>query len=197
MANLTDILLWASAGAGVFAVIGALFGALAGAHARAQGQAPGGGLGNTVARAFGLLGEEDQYKPGTGAVVGAVDGAVFLSVVGFLVGAALGYGDTAFGWEELLVPLRAALVLVIATIVLGALAYFLIWGGQRAVGLFFFILMGVVVGGYLESRFGIDDGLLYGLLGGGFLGLLAALVSGTPTKRHDAAPAEEPGEHPI
>jgi hypothetical protein len=192
MDRFVDLLLWALAGAAIFAVVGALFGALAGAHARVRGQAPGSSLGNAVARALIRGGDEDRFKAATGALSGAVDGAVFLAVVGFVVGAVLGHEEAVFGWEAFMAPLRAILLLAIASVLLGALAWVLIWGGQRAVGVLFGLLAGAVVGWVLDARWAIG-GVWYGVLGGLGLGLLAAVFPGTSKDRgEESAPPTGP-----
>src|SRR5262249_31324962 len=127
-------------------------------------------------------GDEDRFNAATGALSGAVDGAVFLAVVGFIVGAVLGHEEAAFGWEALLAPLRATLLLAIAAVLLGSLAWVLILGRQRAVGVLFGFLAGVVVGWVFEARWGIG-GVWHGVLGGLGLGLLAALFPGASKAR--------------
>ena len=66
----------------------------------------------------------------------------------------------------------------IAALLLGGLAYVLIWGGGRAIGIGFGALAGTVSGGILEARFGAAGGALYGALAGTLLGVLAAVFSG-------------------
>jgi hypothetical protein len=178
MASIHDIVLFASTGAALFSLVGALFGALAGAYTRADGRAAGGLFGNAVASALGKLEGETATRPLTGLIVGAVDGAVFLGAVGLIVGLVLAFQGDAFPLESLRLPLAAAVLLAIGAVLLGALAYFLIWGGSWAVGLVFTALVGAVVGSWMEARLNVAGAPFYGALAGAALGALGALHSG-------------------
>src|SRR5690242_10001114 len=105
----------ASVGALSFALIGFAFGGLAGWIARRSGQAPGGVIGRAVAEALDL---PAAFGP-------AVDGAAFLSAVGFAVG-------LAGGWHVLLYTGAGLVALAVSAAVLGGFAHRLI---QRRPGI--------------------------------------------------------------
>jgi hypothetical protein len=199
MADFLRLLGFALTGAALFAGVGVLFGALAGALARIAGRAPGGLPGNRVAHALGRQVDDDPAPHWTGAIVGAVDGALFLAVIGFVVGAILGPREPGRGIELLRIPLVAVLGLAIGALLLGGLACVLTWGGVRAVGALFGILAGAAVGAILNSRANLDHGTLYGVLGGGLLAILAAFwptaawhadQEGSASRQEDTRPDE-------
>jgi hypothetical protein len=193
MGKALDVIVLAGAAAGLFAVVGALFGALAGVLARPRGGAPGGTPGKVVAHSLGRRDDPDSSPLVTGALAGAVDGALFLAVLGFLVGAVLGVSDPGGRFEVLRPPLIAVLALAIGALLLGGLAYLLTWGGARAVGLAFSALMGAAVGWLLEMRLDVPRGLLGGVLVGTLLGILAAASANprVPDGEDDGAEDQE------
>ncbi len=195
MAAIVNVLPLATVGAGLFGAVGALFGSVAGALARLNDRPTGALLGNAVAGALGRLTGKSFSPLVTGLIVGATDGALFLAVVGFSVGAYVKSADPAAHFEQLLPPLAVTVGLAIATFLLGALAYVLTWGGSRAVGVLFGLVAGAIVGAVL-ARGAVAHGLLVGVLGGGLLGVLAAVFSGPAGPREDEAarPTADPAD---
>src|SRR4051812_45219761 len=92
---------WAALGFACLAPTGALFGGVAGALARGRGHSPGCGLGRAVARRFAQLQEKELTPKAEGAIVGAVDGAFFLGLVGIVAGLVAGYGGASPNWTVL------------------------------------------------------------------------------------------------
>ena len=83
---------WIAGSGGLFGLLGAGFGALTGLLYWRGGRAAGTGVGLRVARAFERTGGQALSPASRGAIVGAVDGFLFLAVVGGLFGAIAGHG---------------------------------------------------------------------------------------------------------
>ncbi len=160
-------------GSGCFgAMVGIVFGALAGALYWRSGRASGTRLGLLIADAFGRFSRRPLSRTTRGSLIGAVDGLLFLGVVGTLLGVA----GVASGrdLEEILRPaLWLALLLVGGAIFFGTLAYTLTRAGVRALaavgggG-----ILGAALGSYLAGVGGLLFGSLGGLVAGNALGLL-------------------------
>src|SRR6266550_3125565 len=151
------IVLWAIGSGAFFALVGGVFGAAAGAMARRNGQASGGSIGRTVAAALARAREQKLPAVTEGAVIGGVEGASFLAVVGTLAGVALGFrGD---------VPPVAALavaggivVLALVAALFGSIAYGMVRGGVLSLGMVCCVtLAGAVIGARVA---GIDGALI-------------------------------------
>jgi hypothetical protein len=174
-------------GAVFFAAVGALFGAVAGALARVSGRAPGGLLGNTLAQALGKLSRRSILEPMTGALIGAVDGAAFLAVVGFILGTIVGYCDTAAQLQAAGILAIGAVLLVLTAVLFGMLAYVFLWAGRRGMGAGCIVVAGVLLGSFAEIRYGVHFAFLAGTLAGALLGILAAAVAGLRIPKSDVA----------
>jgi hypothetical protein len=165
----TRLFLWVLAGGGFFALLGAAFGALTGALTWRSGRAAGTGLGLAVARAFARVADAELSPTRTGALVGGVDGAAFLGVVGAIIGYVAGARRPA-EWQTLRSAMLAGALLVLGGAFFGLLAYRIVAGGVRAVaGLFVGGLLGAVLGHSLGGL----DGLLIGAIGGAVAGTFA------------------------
>src|SRR5438067_9783918 len=97
------LLAWTLGGTLAFGVLGALFGGLAAWLSCRAGHAPGSAVGRRVAEALARLREEELTELQKGTLIGAVDGAFFLGLVGTLVGVAAARSGRAP--EAWLVPL--------------------------------------------------------------------------------------------
>src|SRR5262245_47978034 len=125
MEDRVTLLLCVLGGAGGFGLIGAGFGALANRSAWRGGH-PGGGLvGRLVVDALNRV--RDRDLPGETAAVlrGAIDGAVFLGVVGGVTGAWAAL-DTKEPGETLLIATAALALLALAAAVFGLVGYRLV-----------------------------------------------------------------------
>jgi hypothetical protein len=168
---------------GFCAVLGGLFGAITGATYWGSGKAAGTAVGLRVARAF-AAGRELSRKA-HGAIVGAIDGFIFLGVVGVIAGAFLAHLRHDEG--EWLAPAAVGLAILVAlAVVFGALAYAVVRAGVYAiVGLFVGGLTGgllgawaaAMIGTYSAGRFGWLIGAVLGVLAGTGLGALARSYS--------------------
>ena len=173
-------------GSGSFlGLLGALFGAVAGACYWRSGKAAGSAAALGVARAFDRAAGRRASRLARGLLVGAVDGFLFLGVLGVAAGAVLAYGGLAR--VEVLTPLSLGAVLtVLAAIGFGLLAYGLARAGVRALaGVFAGAVLGGFVGLFVASWTGLLFGCVLGLLGGNAAALL--------TPRRPVPPDEEIG----
>ncbi len=150
--------------------LGAVFGALAGALYWRSGRSSGTRLALGVAEAFRRLSAREMSRPAQGALVGGVDGCLFLGLVGTVVGAAAVYGGGVPG-EVLRGALFLALFLVGGAAFFGVLAYTLTRAGVTA-------LLPVALGGVLGAALGWRLGGPGGLLVGGVSGIVAGNVIG-------------------
>jgi hypothetical protein len=162
---------WIAGSGGVFGLLGAGFGALAGLVYWRGGKAAGTGLALRVAQAFEKTDERPLSRSSKGAIVGAVDGFLFLAVVGILLGAVVAHGrlngpaTTAIGMTVLL--------LVGGAVFFGGLAYAASAAGLRGVAALFF---GAVAGGVPGFWLASATGLLIGVIGGAALGIVGLLL---------------------
>jgi hypothetical protein len=169
------VFLCALSGAGLFGLLGAVFGAAAGATARAGGRAAGGALGLGAARALERVRGRPLPDVAAGAIVGGVDGLVFLGVGGTVAGVVYGYAGEER--REMLLKLALAFgMLAIAAVVFGTVASGLIRAGVWGVGAVFVAALG---GAGLGARLAGLPGLFYGALVGLGVGTLAGVVRGT------------------
>jgi hypothetical protein len=166
-------------GCGAFgAVVGALFGACAGALYWSGGRAAGTAAGLAVARAVARVSRNEPTLAGRGALVGGVDGFLFLG------GVALGVGFLLrrFGQVDrdiLGVIALAGLGLMVAAIALGVLAYGLLRAGIHALALSF---AAAIVGAGVGLKAAGWPGFLAGCLGGVAVGPAFSLLW-TPPRR--------------
>jgi hypothetical protein len=169
------IFLCALGGAGFLGLVGGLFGGLAGALARMHGTAPGSLLGSHVLRAIERVGGESLSPVKAGALVGTVDGASFLGVIGGLLGLLAGYGE----WispKDLIGILLGIAVLAIVAVHFGVLAYCMLRAGMRA---FTAMCAGGLIGGVTGAWLGGQVGLIVGIE----IGAVGGLIVGTLTRR--------------
>jgi hypothetical protein len=175
-------------GCGAFGgAVGAAFGALAGALYWGGGRAAGTAAGLAVARAVARVSRTEPTPAGRGALVGGVDGFLFLGVVGLVLGFLL----RRFGQADvriLGVVALAGLVLTTAAVALGVLAYGLLRAGIQALAVSF-------AAGVLGASIGLGTagwaGFLAGGLGGVALGTLLFLLRTLP-RRPGPATADDP-----
>jgi hypothetical protein len=165
------IFLCALGGAVLAAIIGALFGGLTGALTWLHGRAAGSMLGQTVADAFARV-SDDEIPPLRRAIlVGAVDGASFLSLLGAGAGGWLGY-RLHFDPALLLPVIAVAVGFPLLAVGFGLAAYGLSWLGVRMIGIVCIISLVGALAGY---RLGGTEGILVGTLIGSLSGMLVAL----------------------
>ena len=91
MDNRFEAFLWILGSASFFGALGAAFGAISGAIAWKNGRTSGTGLGLRTAEAFARISECELTPGRKGALVGAVDGFLFLATLGLLVGTVAAY----------------------------------------------------------------------------------------------------------
>lgn len=148
--------------------LGAAFGASAGYVYWASGRASGTAVALAVARALARVAGSTPPRARQGAIVGAVDGFLFLGltalIVGFLLHRFAEVGDHVFAMIGL-----GGLVLSVAALVLGVLAYCMARAGVRglAISLPLAILSacaGLIVAGWAGYMVGIPGGLMLGTL---------------------------------
>ncbi len=168
----TRLFLWVLAGGGLFGLLGAAFGAFTGALTWTSGRASGTALGLAVARAFARASEREMSPGRKGALIGAVDGLVFLGVVGVALGLFAGLNRPA-EWETFRPVLLGGALLAAGGAGFGVLAYAVVAGGTRAVACLF-------VGGMVGALVGHDlagvGGLVVGAVSGAVAGTVVALT---------------------
>lgn len=166
------IFLWTLAGAFAFALLGGLFGAAAGWLNARHGNASGTGLGRKVADAVAHLLERELTEAGRAAVIGAADGALFLGLIGTLIGLFAGSrGEAPATW---LIPAFAVLLLlVVGAVVFGTLALGLIRLSPGSVlGVFLGGLGGALVAAKYVGVAHIVPGAVAGILVGALVSWL-------------------------
>jgi hypothetical protein len=163
---------WAAVGLALLAPVGAVFGGIAGAVARLHGHAPGCALGRAIAHKLARLSEKEFSPTVEGFIIGSVDGALFLGMVGILVGLIAGYAGDSPNATLLLVAAAGVAVLALAALILGSIALGLARSGT--VGLVFFCF--ATVGGLLGLGLGGTREAMGGLAAGAVLGVLAGLL---------------------
>ena len=77
---------WTLGGGLALAILGGFFGALARWFSWKRGDSTGTGLGRRVARALARLASEEPSPGAMNVISGAVDGAMFLGLIGVVVG---------------------------------------------------------------------------------------------------------------
>lgn len=184
------LFLWLLGGAGFFGLLGALFGGLAGAVARKHGQTTGGLLGRTVADSLARVSDRKMSEVARAALVGATDGAFFLSLVGGISGAVVGYrGDVE---PAVIAAVCCGVVLLaVAAVCLGLLAYGMVRAGVWAIG---GVFAGAILFALVGHRLAGADGLFYGTTAGAFLGILLGLLTGPARRDRSKVPDEENDE---
>jgi hypothetical protein len=163
-----SLLLWTLAGAFSFALIGGLFGGLASWLSWRGGSASGSIVGRRVADALARLLEGEPTAGQKAVLTGAADGALFLGLLGTLIGLLAGqHEQSPAAW---LLPAFGVLVLLAAgAILFGALASGLV--RRRAV-------LGFCVGGLSGALFAAFEWGVQHIVGGAAVGIvLGALVS--------------------
>jgi hypothetical protein len=182
-------------GCGAFAaLLGAAFGAVAGLVYWREGKASGTKLGHGVAQALERAGGRELSPGGRGALVGAVDGFVFLGVVGTVVGVLVARAGHGSGAELGPAAVAAVLLASLAT-GLGLLAYGLVRAGVWALAA---ACLGAFVGGALGRALGDWVGLLAGCVGGFLLGNVGALLVARYAPRFTAPSLDDlPRRHRV
>jgi hypothetical protein len=159
---------WTLGGAVAFGLLGLLFGGFVGWFNGASGRASGTILGRKVAAALSRLSEREMNDVQRGALIGAVDGAIFMGAVGLLVGLIAGWrGQAPAAW---LLPLfQITMLLMALAIGFGLLALGILRLRLRAIVPLFVcsIAGGLLAAGY----FGIQH-----IVPGSVIGLVAGLV---------------------
>jgi hypothetical protein len=175
------ICLWMVGGGGLGSLLGGAFGGLTGALFAQDGRAAGTGLGRRVADAFTADAEHPLSPIRRGALVGAIDGTVFLGVLGLVGGILLGLSRRAT--HELLVPaVVGSAILVGGAACFGMLAYAMS-SGPRAFG---GIILGGLVGAFVAAlTLGVNH-VLFGVVPGFFVGLLCSHAVGRYAPRFHA-----------
>jgi hypothetical protein len=171
-------------GAVGFGVIGAVFGGFARALFHASGKASGTAVGAAAVSGLEYLRGDELSDLARARVSGAADGAVFLGVLGGLLGAYAGYQ----GPEEtplVLYALLGAAVLAVGAVLFGVTGYLMEGTGVRVVVLLFVGgICGALIGALAEG----PDGLILGTLAGAFLGI-AVSAWGRPRPPDEEEPA--------
>jgi hypothetical protein len=155
---------------GFFALVGAAFGGLVGHLAWMRGRPAGSVPGLTVARAMARITGREGSPGATGAVVGAVDGFLFLGLSGVALGLLAAKGH--FGWAVLSRLAFGFLVLTGGAVFFGGLAVGITYAGVRSIaGVFAAGMVGAAGGGIIGRGDGIVAGAVGGMLAGTLLGL--------------------------
>ncbi len=170
--------IWTLGGAASFAILGGLFGALAGGFSRRNGSATGSYLGARIARAIRRLLERDLSPTQQGILIGAADGAVFLGILGALIGLIAHHsGNDPSSW---LLPMFVLMVSLLAgAVVFGLLAYGMI--SLRVHSIFTICLGGFGGGAFTAWMWGtahIVPGAAIGILLGAVVYYLLLRVTG-------------------
>lgn len=166
------MLAWTLAGTLAFGLVGALFGGVSAWLNSRSGHVSGSGVGRRIAEALAQLREEELSDIQKGTLVGVVDGALFLGVLGTLVGVlAFQSGKPPHTW---LVPLFVVLVaLTGGAMLFGVLALGMVRLGLRAVvAVFVGGILGAVVAATRVGVAHIVPGAVLGLLAGMFVVVL-------------------------
>jgi hypothetical protein len=155
---------------GFFALVGALFGGLVGHLSWKRGRPAGSAAGLSVARAMARVAGQDSSPGGTGMLVGAVDGFLFLGLSGVALGLLAARGH--FGWAVLNRLAFGFLVLSGGAVFFGSLAVGITYAGVRAIASVFAAgMLGAAGGGLISRGDGIVFGAVIGMLAGTLLGL--------------------------
>lgn len=162
---------WIAGSSGFFGVLGAGFGAVTGMIYWRGGRVAGTALAQRVGRAFEKVNGRSLTPSTLGGIVGAIDGFLFLAVIGVLLGAISAHGRVRG-------PGTAALALTVLLLIAGALffgglAYAATANGPRGVAALFF---GAVAGGVPGFWLASFTGLLTGVVAGGAVGTVGLLI---------------------
>jgi hypothetical protein len=170
------VFLWIAGGGAFFAVLGAGFGGLAGALYWRGGRTAGTGLGLAVARAFDRAAGQSMSRTARGAITGAVDGFLFLGLLGLALGALAVYSGKVR--PSVVGPVVVgALLLAAGALFFGGLAYAITRTGVLGVASLF---AGAATGALVGFSLAGPHGLMIGLVAGVLLGSLAGLVLRRP-----------------
>lgn len=163
------ICLWMVGGGVLGGLLGSAFGGFTGAFNALDGRAAGTRLARRVANTFLDAAERPSSHVRRAALVGALDGLIFLGVVGLVCGILVGMSDRAA--HELLVPVvLGSTLLVVAAAGFGTLA-FAMSHGPRTFGS---VISGGLLGAFVAAwMLGVDH-LLLGVVPGFLVGLLVA-----------------------
>jgi hypothetical protein len=180
------LFLFLLAHAGSMAVLGAVFGAVVGAWYYRSGKAAGTYFGLSVARAFARVSEREFSRGTLGAIIGAVDGLIFLGMIGMVIGAIQAYQGEEL---KILGPVLLVAALMAGAVYFGVIARGLIRAPGRTataslVGGAIGFLVAVGLDGRREDLLAVS---LFGGLLGAFIGAL-----GTPRRRHKPHDRESP-----
>jgi hypothetical protein len=165
--------LWILGSAGFFATLGSAFGAVTGALYWRSGRTSGTGLGLYFAGQLERTARRESTRAEKGALVGAVDGFLFLGAVGVTVGAVAAY--RVHPPSSLLWPLaQAGLYLGGAAVGFGFLAIAMVRNGVWAIAPACIAgLVGAFLGARLSGETGLMLGAILGLAVGGVIPFLA------------------------
>jgi hypothetical protein len=163
---------WTLAAALAFGLLGAGFGALAGYVRARDGAASGTVLGRRISDALGKLVERPLTDTARGALVGAVDGFLFLAALGAILGLVVSKRQPAPG--RLLLPFFGITAgLVVSAALFGCLALGIIRRKLAAVAGASF---GGMMGAIFAARWVGVAHIVPGAVGGIVLGTLAAAL---------------------
>jgi hypothetical protein len=155
---------------GFFAFVGALFGGFVGHLSWKRGRPAGSVAGLSVARAMARMAGQEGTPGSTGALVGAVDGFLFLGLSGVALG--LFAAKSHMGWAVLNRLAFGFLVLSGGAVFFGGLAVGISYAGVRAIaGVFAGGMLGAASGGLV----GHGDGIVFGAVGGMAAGTILSL----------------------
>ncbi len=163
---------WTLLGMATFALLGSLFGGLAGGLSWYHGRAAGSGFAVRIARALARLGEGELSPLAMGALVGAVDGAVFLGLLGGLLGLAAGYTETPPA-DWVLRGLAIVAAMLGGAIVFGLFAYGLVRLRVRAM---LEVFLGGMAGAFAAVSLAGIPHIVPGVVIGMFLGALCGAI---------------------
>jgi hypothetical protein len=158
---------------GSFGLLGAAFGGLVGHLAWRRGRPAGSAAGLAVARAMARAAGREGTPGGTGILVGATDGLIFLGVIGTALGLSAARGH--FAWSVLNRLGFGFLVLTGGAVLFGGMALGIVYAGSRAVA---GVFAGGIIGAASGAVLGRGDGLVLGAVGG----LLAGTLLGVATR---------------
>ena len=171
-----------SAGGGLFlGGLGALFGGLAGYLARLHGRSPGSFIGWHALRAVERALHRKLTPRRAGVLIGAVDGASFLGVIGVLLGLLAGKADWLSTAALLTIYVGIAIVAALA-IALGSAAYAFSRGGIVVFGT---ACAGGLAGIYIASLLAGPPAILTGAWIGLLLGFVVGLLGGRRPNRRN------------
>ncbi len=164
--------LWVLGGAALGGLIGAVFGGVTSALTTLNGRAAGGILGRTVAQAFARISDREPSPLRTSILVGCVDGAVFLALLGGIAGGWAGSRETL---DSTLVVLLAgaAILFPLLAIGFGLVAYGLTWLGVRMLGI---VCTAGLAAGLAGYRLAGAEGIMIGVVSGSACGMLIAFL---------------------